>query len=60
MSRLAYNQLRGWELPANEDGADEGFLVEYIDGGPANHPDYAGYISWSPSDVFLRGHSEVV
>ena len=48
MSRLAYNDYRGWDLPANENGADEGYLVECTDGGAPNHPDHAGYISWSP------------
>lgn len=56
MSRLEYNQLRGWELPADENGADEGYLVEYIDGGKANHPAFIGYISWSPKDVFDRAY----
>lgn len=56
MTRAAYNILRGWELPADEDGNDAGFLVEYVDGGKANHPDYAGYISWSPADVFARAY----
>ena len=48
MTRLAYNAYRGWELPADENGADDGYLVEYTDGGKPNHPDHAGYISWSP------------
>lgn len=48
MSRLAYNEYRGWALPADENGADEGYLVEYTDGGTPNHPAHAGYISWSP------------
>lgn len=48
MTRLAYNAYRGWELPADENGADDGYLVEYTDGGAPNHPDHAGYISWSP------------
>lgn len=56
MTRAAYNVIRGWELPADENGEDEGFLVEYVDGGKANHPDYAGYISWSPKDVFERAY----
>lgn len=56
MDRLTYNQYRGWELPADEDGADEGYLVEYTDGGKANHPAHAGYISWSPKDVFERAY----
>lgn len=56
MTRGDYNVLRGWELPADENGADAGFLVEYVDGGKANHPDFAGYVSWSPADVFERAY----
>lgn len=56
MTRLEYNQFRGWELPADENGADDGFLVEYVDGGKANTPEYAGYVSWSPADVFERAY----
>ena len=56
MSRQAYNDLRGWAVPADENPADDGYLVEYIDGGQANHPDYEGYISWSPKDVFERAY----
>lgn len=52
MTRLAYNEYRGWTLPADEDGADEGYLVEYLDGGKPNHPGHAGYISWSPKAQF--------
>lgn len=56
MNRLDYNTLRGWTLPADENGADEGYLVEYLDGGKANVPGYAGYVSWSPKDVFERAY----
>lgn len=56
MTRLKYNEYRGWELPEDEDGSDEGYLVEYVDGGQANHPDHEGYISWSPKDVFDKSH----
>lgn len=56
MTRQAYNDLRNWVLPTDEDGSDEGYLVEYTDGGKANHKDYAGYISWSPKDVFERAY----
>lgn len=52
MTRLAYNAYRGWELPANEDGADDGYLVEYLDGGKPNDSRHAGYISWSPKEQF--------
>lgn len=57
MTRLEYNQFRGWELPSDEEGADEGYLVEYVDGGQANTEEYDGYVSWSPSDVFDRAYS---
>ncbi|EGR2972443.1 DUF2829 domain-containing protein [Vibrio parahaemolyticus] len=56
MSRQQYNDYRGWTLPDNENGDDEGFLVEYLDGGQANHPDHKGYISWSPKEVFENAY----
>ena len=56
ITRLAYNEYRGWELPDDEDGTDEGYLVEYLDGGNPNHPDHAGYISWSPKEQFDNGY----
>lgn len=59
MTRAEYNHYRGWDVPADEVASDEGYLVEYIDGGQANHPDHSGYISWSPKDVFDRAHVEV-
>jgi hypothetical protein len=52
MNRADYVTLRGWELPADEDGTDEGYLVEYTDGGKANVEGYNGYVSWSPKEVF--------
>ena len=52
MTRLAYNEFRGWTLPADEDGTDEGYLVEYTDGGKPNTEKYAGYVSWSPKQQF--------
>lgn len=56
MTRAEYNALRGWTVPADENPEDEGYLVEYVDGGQANHPDFDGYISWSPADVFDRAY----
>lgn len=56
MTRGAYNELRGWEVPANEDPEDSGYLVEYTDGGKSNVEGFAGYISWSPKDVFERAY----
>ncbi len=60
MTRQAYNDLRGWTLPADENGTDEGFLVEYLDGGKANVEGYAGYVSWSPKEVFERAYRPIV
>jgi hypothetical protein len=59
MNRLAYNRYRGWNLPIDEVGTDEGYLVEYLDGGVSNHPDHKGYISWSPKEQFDNGYTEV-
>ena len=59
MTRGEYNAYRGWEVPADENPADAGYLVEYLDGGKSNHPAHAGYISWSPVDVFERAYKLV-
>ncbi|HEY7823549.1 MAG TPA: hypothetical protein VIG24_11965 [Acidimicrobiia bacterium] len=59
MTRQAYKDYRGWELPADENGADEGFLVEYVDGGQSNHESHEGYISWSPAEVFDNAYQFV-
>lgn len=59
MTREAYNQYRGWKLSANENGNDEGYLVEYTDGGKPNHPAHTGYISWSPKDPFDNAYIHV-
>lgn len=56
MTRAEYNTFRGWTLPADENGDDAGFLVEYTDGGRGNTDHYAGYVSWSPADVFDRAY----
>jgi hypothetical protein len=59
ITRQAYNDLRGWSLPADEDGADAGYLVEYLDGGKPNHPGFDGYISWSPAEQFEAAYRPV-
>ena len=56
MTRAEYNAFRGWLLPADENGADIGFLVEYLDGGKANTLEYEGYVSWSPAEVFVNAY----
>lgn len=53
MSRAEYNLFRGWKLPEDENGDDEGYLIEYVGPGQkANTDEYSGYVSWSPKDVF--------
>jgi len=59
MNRSAYNTFRGWQLPADENVEDNGYLVEYIDGGPPNTEHYHGYVSWSPKEVFDNAYRPV-
>lgn len=48
MNRGDYNAYRGWQVPADEDPADEGYIVEYSD----------GYVSWSPKNMFEEAYRE--
>lgn len=56
MNRLEYNNFRGWKLPDDENGEDEGYLVEYVDGGAANTKEFSGYVSWSPKEQFENAY----
>ncbi len=56
MTRGEYNAYRGWTIPGNENPNEAGYLVEYEDGGKANDSRHAGYISWSPADVFEKAY----
>lgn len=56
MTRGEYNKYRGWQIPENEDPAEQGYLVEYVDGGKPNDERHTGYISWSPHDVFENSY----
>ena len=58
MSRGNYNNYRGWEMPSSEDANEEGYLVEYLDGGKPCDSRHLGYISWSPKDVFEKSYRE--
>lgn len=57
MTRKEYNELRGWQVPADECPDDAGYLVEYLNSQP-NHADYDGYISWSPAAVFEQTYHD--
>lgn len=56
MNRREYNEFRGWQLPSDENGDDEGFLVEYTDGGKPNVEGFTGYLSWSPKEQFNNAY----
>ncbi|MDW2645940.1 hypothetical protein RYZ59_20495 [Citrobacter sp. HN-141] len=51
MTRQAYNDMRGWKLPENENGKDEGYLVEQIDFNSVD-----SHVTWVPKDAFERHH----
>jgi hypothetical protein len=59
MTRGAYNDYRTWTPPAGEDQTTAGYLVEYADGGAPNDSRHAGYISWSPADVFEKSYRRI-
>lgn len=59
MNRAEYNSYRNWKLPEDENGEDEGYLVEYTDGGKPNDLRHAGYISWSPKQQADNAYREI-
>lgn len=48
MTLGAYNESKGWTIPADEDPAKEGYQVTYPD----------GYVSWSPKEIFEESYRE--
>ena len=55
MNRGDYNKYRGWDIPADENPADEGYLV----GSPDKEGEFSGplesdcdHIAWLPTDQF--------
>lgn len=54
MTRSQYNAYRDWVMPENEvDMEQEGYLVEFFNGGTPNHSDHSGRISWIPASSFI-------
>lgn len=45
MTRAEYNAFREWELPENENGEDEGYLV-------IRQREGNDHLSWIPKDIF--------
>lgn len=58
MNKETYCKLRGWDIPTEEDPLENGYLVEYPDSKP-NHPQFRGYISWSPKAAFEEAYRDV-
>jgi len=59
MNRLDYNIYQGWDLPKDENGTDEGYLIEYIDEGRANHCAHENYITWRPKEIFENAYRKI-
>lgn len=51
-----HNLMQRPEMLPIEQAAQEGYLVEYPDGGEANHSQFQGYVSWSPKEVFENAY----
>lgn len=49
MTRGEYNDYRGWTVPADENPADEGYLVKHSD----------NYVSWIAKDEFEKTYNVV-
>lgn len=58
MTLGAYHEYRNLELPENYSPLDQGYLVEYVDGGNPNDEHHKGYISWSPKEVFDNAYRQ--
>ena len=58
MTRLEYNKLRGWELPADENGDDKGMLIADVN-GTSNVEGYEGYVQWVVQAEFDRTYKTV-
>lgn len=48
MTRGDYNNYRGWQIPADEDPTDEGYLMEYEN----------GHEQWLPKEMFETDYIE--
>lgn len=53
LSRGRYNEMRGWQIPADENPEDEGYLVAYPDGHTSWSPKATFEAAYKPSGSFL-------
>lgn len=42
MTRGAYNLYRGWQIPADEDPSDKGYIIKHTN----------GHMQWLPKEIF--------
>ena len=62
MTRGEYNDYQGWQIPADENPDDPGYLVGYPDANGLFTGEFEGdcnYISWSPKDVFEVSYKNI-
>lgn len=52
MTRQEYNDLRGWTVPADENPADAGFLIQGVESG--------GRMSWMAREQFEEAYQVVL
>lgn len=52
MTRQEYNDLRGWEVPSDENPNDEGYLMVNTSVSERNVTGFDGYVSWLPKKAF--------
>ena len=52
MTKSEYHEKRNWELPADENGDDEGYLIMHLNGSKPNCSMYPNFVHWSPKDFF--------
>lgn len=52
MNRQEYNDLRGWQVPDDENPTDDGYLVVNSGVSERNVDGFDGYVSWLPKLAF--------
>lgn len=56
MTRKEYNDFRGWLVPSNEDGNDEGYLIKHLENVIT---DDAYHMTWESKETFDKTYRPV-
>ena len=59
LTLAAFIQETGVTPSTKSDLSEDGYLVEYADGGKPNSDKFDGYVAWSPKDVFENAYRPV-